>query len=205
MRDRGTFAVGHLALGYLTGKMASKFIDLKINVALLFLASILPDIDLVLGLEHRGPTHSLIVYAAVFVPVFVLYGKQVVPFFVALASHSLLGDLLTGGGVQLLWPAVAEWYGVQIRMTSALNVSLEWIAFLTSVALLCGTRDIMSLFQHHPSNLLLTIPVAAIILPTFLSFPLVVPLVLVVPHFVLLTILGLSIMIDLRQVLRTKR
>jgi len=205
LRDKATFAVGHLALGYLTGKATSKLLDVKINVPLLFLASILPDIDLILGMEHRGPTHSLIVYAVAFVPVFWLYGKQVAPFFVSLASHSLLGDLFTGGGVQMLWPAVTERYGAQIQITSALNISLEWIAFLMSMTLLLKTRDIMSLFQHHPSNLLLTIPVAAIILPAFLSFPLVVPLTLVVPHLVFLAILGLSIMTDLRQILRIKR
>ncbi len=199
------FAVGHLALGYLSGKAASKLANVKVNIPLLFLASILPDIDLLIGLEHRGPTHSLIVYIIIFVPAFWMFGKQVVPFFVSLASHSLLGDLFTGGGVQMLWPAVTERYGAQIQITSALNISLEWIAFLMSMTLLMKTRDITSLFQHHPSNLLLTIPVAAIILPAFLSFPLVVPLTLVVPHLVFLTILGLSIMTDLRQILRIKR
>jgi len=199
------FAVGHLALGYLSDKAASKLANVKVNIPLLFLASILPDIDLLLGLEHRGPTHSLIMYTIIFLPAFWLFGKQVVSFFVSLAQHSLLGDLLTGGGVQVLWPAVSEWYGVQMQITSALNISLEWAAFLMAIALLWKTRDAMSLFQHHPSNLLLTIPVAAIILPAFLSFPLVVPLTLVVPYLVFLTILGLSIMTDLRQALRTKR
>ena len=199
------FAVGHLALGYLSGKATSKLANVKVNIPLLFLASILPDIDLLIGLEHRGPTHSLIVYIIIFVPAFWMFGKQVVPFFVSLASHSLLGDLFTGGGVQMLWPAVTERYGAQIQITSALNISLEWIAFLMSMTLLMKTRDITSLFQHHPSNLLLTIPVAAIILPAFLSFPLGVPLTLVVPHLVFLTILGLSIMTDLRQILRIKR
>ena len=198
------FAVGHLALGYLSGKAASKLANVKVNIPLLFLASILPDIDLLIGLEHRGPTHSLIVYIIIFVPAFWMFGKQVVPFFVSLASHSLLGDLFTGGGVQMLWPAVTERYGAQIQITSALNISLEWIAFLLSMTLLIKTRDITSLFQHHPSNLLLTIPVAAIILPAFLSFPLVVPLALVVPHLIFLTILGLSIVADFKQVLRTK-
>jgi len=199
------FAVGHLALGYLTGKTASKLLDVKINVPLLFLASILPDIDLILGLEHRGPTHSLIVYVVLFVPVFWLYGKQVVPFFVALAQHSLLGDLLTGGGVQVLWPLVSEWYGAQMQITSTLNISFEWAAFLMTMALLWKTRDVKSLFQHHPSNLLLTIPVLTIILPAFLSFPLAVPPALIIPHLVFLALLILSIMTDLKQISKSNR
>ena len=104
------------SLRLLDGEAASKLLDVRINVPLLFLASILPDIDLILGLEHRGPTHSLIVYAVLFEPVSWFYGKRVVPFFVALAQHSLLGDLLTSGGVQVLWSAVYERFGAQMQI-----------------------------------------------------------------------------------------
>jgi len=165
---------------------------------------VLPDIDLILGLEHRGPTHSLIVYVLVFLPVFWLYGKQVVPFFVALALHSLLGDLWAGGGVQVLWPAFSEWYGSQICITSVLNISLEWSFFLMSMVLLWKTRDVLSLFGHHSSNLFLTIPVFTIILPVFLEFPLAVPFSLIVPHLVFLALLAVSIIVDLKQILRSK-
>jgi len=198
------FAVGHLALGYLTGKAASKLLDVKINVSLLFLASVLPDIDLLLGLEHRGPTHSLILYAIMFVPVFWLYGKRVVPVFGALAQHSLLGDLWAGGSVQALWPVVSEWYGLQVGMTSVLNVSLEWSLFLMSMALLWKTRDVVSLFEHHPFNLLLTIPILAFILPVLLMFPLAVPIALIVPHLVFLALLALSITVDLKQISKSE-
>ncbi len=204
MRNKNTFAVGHLALGYLTGKAASKLLDVKINVAFLFLASILPDADLLLGLDHRGPTHSLLVYAVMFVPVFWAYGKQAVPFFVALAQHSLLGDLLTGGGVQVLWPAFSEWYGAQLKVTSFFNISLEWVVFLMAMAFFLKTRDAWSLYERHPFNLLLTIPVVTIILPAFLSFPIAVPSALVVPHLVLLAILFLSIAVDLKKISKSK-
>jgi len=59
------FAVGHVALGYLTGKATSKLLNARINIPLLFFASNIPDIDFLLGLEHRGTTHSLIVQTAV--------------------------------------------------------------------------------------------------------------------------------------------
>ncbi len=50
------YAVGHFALGYLTGKVAAKSLDVKINLPLLFLASVFPDIDILIpGLVHRGP------------------------------------------------------------------------------------------------------------------------------------------------------
>jgi len=203
LEGRNTFAVGHLALGYLTGKMTSKLLDVKTHVPLLFFASVLPDVDLVLGLEHRGPTHSLIVYALVFVPAFWLYGKRSLPFFASLTQHVVLGDLLTGG-VQMLWPVASEWYGLQVQITSAFNISLEWAAFSIAMGLLWKTGDVTSLFQHHPTNLLLTIPVFTIILPAFLSYPIAVPVALIAPHLVFLALLALSIVMDLKQILRSK-
>lgn len=202
--DKSTFAVGHMALGYLTSKASSKALDVRINVSLIFLGSILPDIDLLLGLQHRGPTHSLIVYATIFVPVFFLFGKRVVPFFASLAQHSLLGDLLTGGGVQLLWPVFSRQYGMPVQITSGLSITLEWVVFLASLALLWKTKDVAGLFQHHPYNLLLTVPLVALILPAFLSFPLTVPPVLIVPHLVFLAILAFSVILDIKGALKAR-
>jgi len=201
---KSTFAVGHMALGYLTSKASSKALGVRINIPLIFLGSMLPDVDLLLGLQHRGPTHSLIVYAAIFVPVFFLLGKRVVPFFVSLAQHSLLGDLLTGGGVQLLWPVTSRQYGMPVQITSGLSITLEWVVFLASLALLWKTRDVSSLFQHHSYNLLLTVPLVALILPAFMSFPLTVPAVLIVPHLVFLAILAFSVILDIKGALKAR-
>jgi membrane-bound metal-dependent hydrolase YbcI (DUF457 family) len=93
------WAVGHLALGYLTGKATSKPLRENINIPLLFFASIIPDVDLLIPvLEHRGPTHSLLVYALVLIPFFIIFGKRTTVYFVALTSHALLGDLVATGG-----------------------------------------------------------------------------------------------------------
>ncbi len=200
------YAVGHLALGYITGKAASKFVGVKVNVALLFLVSVLPDIDLIIPwLEHRGPTHSLVIYALMFVPAFWVYGKQVVPIFVSLTQHVLVGDLITGEGVQVLWPIISKGYGTQMTIMSTLNISLEWALFLISLGVLWIAGDMMALFHHHPSNLLLTIPVFAIILPTFFSFPLTVPFELVIPHLAFLMLLTFSIVADLKQISKATR
>ncbi len=199
------FAVGHLALGYLTGKAASKLLDVKINVALLFLVSILPDIDFFIGLGHRGPTHSIIVQTIVFIPILLIYRRQAAPVFVSLMQHSFLGDLSSGsGGVQMLWPVTSQWYGTQICVTSTISIFLEWAAFSVFMTLFWITRDIKSLFQRHQSNLLLTIPVLAVILPSFLQFPLAVPAALIIPHLILLAILVLSIAADFKQILTTR-
>jgi len=171
-----------------------------VNIPLLFVASIIPDIDLLIpGLEHRGPTHSAIFLSLLFLPIFMAYRKRATPYFIALIQHSILGDYLAGGGgIQLLWPATLYWYGIGFEITSLTNILVEWTLFLTSFTIMHKTRDTWTLFQHHPSNLLLSIPVFTVLLPTLLSFPLSVPPELVIPHLIYLTIFTLSILIDLK-------
>lgn len=196
--------MGHLALGYLTGKATGKLLNLNVNIPLLFLASIIPDIDLLIpGLEHRGPTHSLILSILIFIPLFIHYGKKAIPYFIALTQHSLIGDYLTGGGIQLLWPLNSfHYYGPAIEVTSLTNISLEWIFFLTCFAVLLKTKDAWTLLQPHPSNLTLSIPLSAVLLPTFLSFPVHVPAALIILHLIYLTIFTISILIDFKAILK---
>ena len=196
------YAVGHLALGYLFGKAAEKLLNLKVNLPLLFLASIISDIDLLIpGLEHRGPTHSLIILTLFSLPLFAIYGKNTAPYFIALTQHSLIGDYLTGG-VQLLWPLTGHMYGATLEVASLTNVVLEWGFFLTSLTIMLKTKDVQILFSKHPCNLLLSVPVATVLLPTLLSFPLAVPLELVLPHLIYLTLFSFAILIDCKDILK---
>jgi len=200
MKEQPMYAVGHLALGYLSGKTASKILDVKINIPLLFLASVLPDIDLLIpGLEHRGPMHSVIVFCLLFLPIFILFKKRAIPYFLALIQHSLIGDYLTGE-TQILWPITTNWYGLGMEITSLTNILIEWALFLTSTAILFKTKDAWLLFQKHPSNMILAIPVLTVLLPTLLSFPLHVSLELVIPHLSNLALFTFSILVDLRAI-----
>lgn len=195
------YAVGHLALGYISGKVTSKILNVNVNIPLLFLVSVLPDIDLLIpGLKHRGPMHSVIVFCLIFLPTFIFFKKRAVPYFVALIQHLLIGDYLTGD-IQLLWPITTNWYGLGIGITSLTNISIEWILFLTSLTIMFKTKDVWLLFQQHPSNMILAIPVLTVLLPTLLSFPLHVPLGLVIPHLVYLVFFAFSIFIDLKAFL----
>ena len=197
------YSVGHLAFGYLSGRASSKLLDVNVNVSLLFLASILPDVDLLIpGVEHRGPTHSIIILFIAFVPTLIMYKKRAIPYFTALVQHSLIGDSLTAAGIQMLWPITTAWYGAKIEIASLTNVSLEWIFFLACLTVMLKTKDAWTLFQHHPSNLLLSIPVLTVLVPTFFSFPIPVPLGLVLPHLTYLTFFTLSILIDLKSSLK---
>ncbi len=195
------YAVGHFALGYLTGKIASKSLAVKINLPLLFLASVFPDIDLLIpGLEHRGPLHSVIVFCFLFIPMFLLYKKRAVPYFVAVIQHSIIGDFLTGG-TQLLWPVSLGMYGLGIGIDSLTNIALEWVLFIISIIIMFKAKDMLSLLKRHPSNLILFIPLMTVLLPSVITFPLYVPLVLLIPHLVYLVLFVFSIFVNLKAIL----
>jgi membrane-bound metal-dependent hydrolase YbcI (DUF457 family) len=202
------WAVGHLALGYLTGKTTSKLLGVSVNIPLLLFVSILPDFDMLTPfLIHRGPTHSLVVYALISIPFFVLFGKKTIIYFVALSQHALLGDFLANGGmsgVQLLWPISATWYTTPFYITTLTLVYFEWILFLLSTALIVKMGDLQKLFKPHPFNLVLTVPIVTIILPVSLGIPISVPIGLVIPHLVYLVLLAISIVIDFKAILMKK-
>jgi hypothetical protein len=195
------YAVGHFALGYLTGKVAAKSLDVKFNLPLLFLASVLPDIDILIpGLEHRGPLHSVILFCLIFLPIFAIYKKRAAPYFVAVIQHIMIGDYLIGGNMQLLWPLTANTYGFQVGIASLINITLEWCLFLISMAFMIKTKDIFFLFKPHSSNVILAIPLLTVLLPTLVSFPLYVHLALVIPHVVYLILFTIPILIDLKLI-----
>jgi len=183
----------------------SRLLDTNVNIPLLFVASVISDIDMLIpGLEHRGPTHSLIVISMIFLPIFIVYGrkegKKAIPYFTALIQHPILGDYLMGR-TQLLWPLTVHWYRAGIKMTGLTGIIIEWSLFLLSMTAMLKGRDVLTLLEHHPSNLLLSVPVFTVLLPTLLRFPISVPLELMIPHITFLTIFTLSILIDVRHML----
>ncbi len=195
------FAVGHLAAGYLIGRVAGDGLKVRPNLSLLFFAAVIPDVDLLIpGVEHRGPTHSLILCTLLFLPVLLLTGKTALPYFLALAQHALLGDYVTGGA-QLLWPLTNQVYGTGIDVTSPTNLFLEWGFFLVSMAVLLYTRDLWRLFRRDRANLLLSTPLLTVLLPAFLSFPTYVPLELLTPHLIYLALFAYSIALDVKALL----
>lgn len=196
------YAVGHFALGYLTGRLASKSLGVNVNLPLLFLASVFPDIDILIpGLVHRGPLHSVILFCLLFLPIFAIYKKRAVPYFVAVIQHIVIGDYLIGGDLQLLWPLTSNLYGFHIGIASLTNIVLEWSLFIISIMFMIKTKDMFLLFKPHPSNMVLAIPVLAVLLPTIISFPLYVPLALLIPHIVYLILFTIPIIVDLRMML----
>ncbi len=211
-RKRTRFAVGHLSLGYILGKASGKAFKTSPNVPLLFVLSILPDVDIlaehVSGLHellpHRGPLHSVLLWLIVFIPIFALYRKKALPYFIALISHPLIGDYLTGGNLQLFWPLTSQTFGTTTSITSPQNVAMELVLFISAFALLFVSRDLLALFRRRISNLLLAIPTFTVLLPVFLSYPLQVPIVLIVPHLIYMAVFIAAIVISTVRMLRQR-
>jgi membrane-bound metal-dependent hydrolase YbcI (DUF457 family) len=202
-----------MALGYILAKASSKPLKTNLNVPLALTLSVIPDIDILLerinGLSsvfpHRGPLHSFVAALIVFVPVFAVYRRRAVPYFIALVQHALIGDYLTGGQLQLLWPLSQEQFGIATSIQSLQNVVLEATLFVVSIAVLLASRDIAKLFQRHYSNLILAIPTFTVLLPTFLSYPLNVPALLIVPHITYMVLFSTVILLEISRRLKSGR
>lgn len=204
LEENKSFAVGHLALGYVFSKLTAKATKTKLNIPLIFTLSIIPDIDILIPfLEHRGPTHSIITATVIFIPLFILWRKNALPYFIAYIQHPLVGDFITGGSTQLLWPLTLQPYGLETGIKSLINISLEWIASIASATILIKTKEIKTFLQPHNSNLILFIPLSTVLLPIFLAFPLDVPSALIPPHLLFLALFSMSILMDIKQICQT--
>jgi membrane-bound metal-dependent hydrolase YbcI (DUF457 family) len=191
--------VGHLALGYLSGRGSAKLLAQKVSVPLILALSIIPDTDILFRqfVEHRGPAHSIIVLFAVFLPILAIYRMEAVPYFLAILSHPLIGDYLVGGPIKLLWPLSMQYFGLGLTMGGSTDIVLEWSMFLLSTVIMLKIMDVIRPFQPHLSNLLLSIPVFTLLLPTILSFPLGVPIWLEPPHLVFMLLFAAALLATL--------
>jgi len=198
------FAVGHLSLGYLLGKASSRVLAVSINVPLILTVSIIPDIDLLFKplIQHRGPTHSIVVLLIIFLPLFAVYRKRAVPYFLSIASHPLIGDFFIGGNIKLLWPLSNEAFGLSISIMSPTNLALEWLLFSAYMVVMLKVQDMRQFLQPHISNLLLVIPVSTILLPAILGIPLVVPIWLEPPHLVFMILFAAALAVTLFGLLK---
>jgi membrane-bound metal-dependent hydrolase YbcI (DUF457 family) len=197
------FAIGHIALGYLTGKASAQKLTVSLNLPLLFTVSILPDIDLLLRfIQHRGPTHSLITAFVFMTPFFIAYRKRVIPYFVALVSHSLIGDFFTGG-TQLFWPISTASYGAfNINVTSFVNASAELILFVVMIAVLFKAGDFRKIVEPNNYNMVLFLPFMAVLVPMLQlgrGSESALPSLLIIPSLFWLAMFAYSVIADLRK------
>jgi membrane-bound metal-dependent hydrolase YbcI (DUF457 family) len=194
-----------MALAYLLAKGTGKLFNVNFNIPLVLVLSIIPDIDIIFGFLlhseiHRGPTHSIIVAILVFIPFFLYYRQRATPYFAALVSHSIIGDFLIGGQLQLLWPLSTREFGFSYTtIYSTQSVVLEFTLFIIALVVMFKTRDIHQFFRNNNLNLVLAVPIFTVLLPTFASYPLQVPLLLVLPHLFYLVLFSISVLFVVRR------
>ena len=165
--------IGHVLGGIAAGSLASG--DRRWpTVALFGLVAALPDVDILLPIPHRGPTHSIVAAIAAFVVALgVLSLRHQRPLRVGLAtaiglavlSHTLLDwlgqDSSTPRGLMALWPFSREYFisdlnvfgavdrrywlpGFWQRNTISLAIELLILAPLTWLALRARSRGASS-------------------------------------------------------------
>lgn len=165
------------------------------------------DVDLLIpGIEHRGPSHSIIILLLIAIPIILIYKKRAIPYLIAFTSHPFLGDYLTSPsnlvGVQLLYPISSNWFSAGSEAFRIVYIYVELILFATLLLLLFATKEIKTFVQPHLSNLLLAIPILTAFLPVFTRFPIPVPRALIIPHLILLVLLATPIFVDIINVLK---
>jgi membrane-bound metal-dependent hydrolase YbcI (DUF457 family) len=208
------FAVGHMSLAYLLGKGSAKWLKVKINIPLVMVLSILPDVDLIIdyltgSTLHRGPSHSMIFTFVAFLPFLIIYRKKVIPYFIAFASHALIGDFFVGG-VELLWPFSQAKFGfTALSVFSPINILLEMILFIVAMFAIYKSGDWKVFLNGNKSNLLLIIPMFTVLLPTLIGFPFSKPLdltepVLSIAHLVYIGLFTIAVLKTLQSMLKQR-
>jgi len=202
-----------MALGYILGKGSARLVKTNLNIPLALTLSVIPDIDILAEhidglasvIPHRGPIHSVLVALVVFIPIFIIYRKEALPYFIALIQHALIGDYFFGGQLELFWPITQQKFGFPTSIQSIQNVGLELSLFAVSIIVLLATKDLYKMFQPNKSNLVLAIPTFTVLLPTFVSYPLDVPVLMITPHVIYTIIFAASIIIELWALLRSEK
>lgn len=170
-------------MGYLLARASAKLAKVELNTPIVLTLAIIPDADLLIPIiAHRRPSHSTVVVVLIFAPILAAYRRRAVPYFLAPVQHTLIGDYLASGRVQLLWPITTQYCGTNLSTRSPANIAAEITVFLLSLVVMLKSGDIGRFLKPHAHSLILAVPSVTVLLPIFLGFPLDVPLLLIPPH-----------------------
>jgi hypothetical protein len=107
--------------------------------------------------------------------------------------------------VQLLWPLSTREFGIPyFSIYSSVNIILEFTLFVVALIVMLTTRDIFCFFRNNKLNLTLAVPIFTVLLPTFASYPLQVPTLLLLPHLFYLVLFSISVLIVLSKILKRR-
>lgn len=158
---REMFFLGHICWGYIFGKATSYITSAKIQVQLILVCSVLPDIDLLLHIEHGGIMHSIAFWIVAFIPILIWIGpRRGLPYLVSVLQHPLFGDFIMAQ-YKILIPFSNNGYGLDLGLLSSISLSLEVMGFLAFIAFSYYAKDLLSLFSRDSKNILSLLPAAA--------------------------------------------
>lgn len=181
------------------GKLLSNVLETDLDLPLIFTLSVISDVDLLIPfIEHRGPTHSVLAIILIFLPLLTLYRKRAIPYLLATIQHPILGDFFSGGKIQLFWPLTTGYYGIEVGIKNPINIIAELTSFTIAILVMFRSRDHTKLLSSK-NSLILAIPLFTLISPTFLKFPLEVPILLIPPHLILIILLAASVITGLKR------
>ncbi len=134
------------------------------------------------------------------IPFFIKYRKQATPYYIALISHSVLGDLFTGG-FEMLWPASARWFSIlDVNVMSITSNIVEMLLFAVAIVAMFKAKDLQTLLKPGNYNLFLIIPFGATLGPMLdlsKSFEGSIPALLIPMSVFWVTLFAYSMIIDL--------
>lgn len=165
--------IGHVSFAYLLSKIFHK--STSLNLPLAFIFSLIPDLDILLLFSvHRGPMHSFVIYALAFIPFFIILGYDSIFYFLMIFSHILL-DLFTNP-VQLFWPMDLTWvaFGVDVNI----QVYMELFLFISAFYFFVKSKDYITIIRPCYSNILLIVPMSALMVMIVFGFPQYLPMLL---------------------------
>jgi hypothetical protein len=134
----------------------------------------------------------------VFVPLFLYFRKKAAPYYLALVQHVLIGDVLIGGGVEILWPLTTKFYGLIVSLNSQIDMILESSLFILAIVALILTRDMLRMFKPNKTNFLLVFPEGALLGSAIMAWH-YSSFEMLLLHFPFLVIFGLVILRSLND------
>jgi len=140
------YLLGHVALGYFAAKTVRRITHENFSIPLIWLVSLLPDVDLLIpGLQHRGPTHSIVIALILFTPILIIL-KRGLTYLAALATHTAIGDYFTSYGCQLFWPINPAWMKASspLLLRGINEIYLELILFGSMIVVIVLSRGTAS-------------------------------------------------------------
>jgi hypothetical protein len=94
----------------------------------------------------------------------------------------------------LFWPLTNAEFGISaIKINSTLNIATELSLFILAMLLLLKTGDFKQFIHPAKSSIVLAIPIITVLLPSVVSYPLEVPLLMLPPHIVFLSLFSVTI------------